>query len=318
MMTQTSGWLSIRQVAERVGISTQLIRKWEQRYHMPEPRRLPNGYRVYTERDVTQLLSVRALMERGYTVQNAMIAARAAHPVLDEGNRSMSATTDALDPGQKAGEYTRELEVAGATCDTDRVLFTLQKAYHDLGLERFADQVLNPLLTRVGELWRERTWSEYQEHMTSTTVLSFLQRMRSSVWEEARGPLCLCATVPHERHEISLQVLMLRALLQGWRVIYLGSSPAPGAIEKAVLQLEPSLVVLSITTPIPLEEDPELLTKLDRFAARHPRIGFWLGCANAFLATHSLEPTVHLHQTGNVHDIIDHLKEGSPYPYTTF
>lgn len=313
-MTQPNGWLSIRQVAQRVGISTQLIRKWEQRYHLPEPRRLPNGYRVYSERDVTQLLKVRALMDRGYSVQNAVIAATSSEQAPeDERKARVHAAAEAEQTSPSTHRYIEELQVASSTNDKERLLFSLQRAYHELGLQAFATDILQPFLTQVGEWWRTGVWSEYQEHFASSTVLAFLQRVRSGLVEVAQGPLALCATVPYERHEISLQLLHIHALLSGWRVVYLGVSPAPGALERAIGQLQPALVLLSITTDWPLSQDADLLTALDTLAGQLPRTSFWLGCSQMLVTNQSLPPTSHMRQTANMRDILLALAQGSPY-----
>lgn len=319
-MSQSTGWLSIRQVAEQVGVSTQLIRKWEQRYRVPEPRRLPNGYRVYSEQDVVRLLAVRELMERGYSVQNAMIAvANRDHAVASDRLTTSAARLSPAEtvPKEPHGSYLAELRVAGAAADKERLLFTLQQAYHRIGLGPFSTHIVQPFLVEVGELWQSKAWSEYQEHIASSAILTFLQRLRTSLVEESRGPLSLCATVPYERHEITLQLLMIHALLNGWRIAYLGASPAPGAIEQAVSQLQPKLVMLSITTAHPLTQDPDLLKRLDAFAAHHLQTGFWLGCAAALAAQHPLDQTSYVRQATHTQELVGVLEQGSPYRTAT-
>lgn len=61
----------IKQVSEITGLSKLVIRKWEERYQIVIPKRLDNGYRVYTEADVTKILSVKDLTDQGYSVKQA-------------------------------------------------------------------------------------------------------------------------------------------------------------------------------------------------------------------------------------------------------
>ena len=61
--------LSIQQVSLITGLSKAVIRKWEDRYQTVTPKRLDNGHRVYTERDVQILLAVRKLADQGSSIQ---------------------------------------------------------------------------------------------------------------------------------------------------------------------------------------------------------------------------------------------------------
>ena len=65
-------WYRIKQVAEKTGLSEQLIRKWEQRYGAVEPRRLGNGYRMYNPEDVNRLLSIKRIVDSGASVSQAV------------------------------------------------------------------------------------------------------------------------------------------------------------------------------------------------------------------------------------------------------
>jgi len=55
-MNQT---LLIGELAQQVGVVTKTIRFYEESGVLPQPRRLPNGYRVYDDDDVSRLRFVR-------------------------------------------------------------------------------------------------------------------------------------------------------------------------------------------------------------------------------------------------------------------
>lgn len=54
------------------GLSEQLIRKWENRYHIVKPERLANGYRVYSQEDATTLLELKKLLKQNVSIKNAV------------------------------------------------------------------------------------------------------------------------------------------------------------------------------------------------------------------------------------------------------
>lgn len=52
MSNNVPGMLTIRELAERAGLTTATVRAWEQRYGFPTPQRLPSGHRRYAADDV--------------------------------------------------------------------------------------------------------------------------------------------------------------------------------------------------------------------------------------------------------------------------
>ncbi len=49
---------TIKAVQNRTGIKPVTLRAWERRYDLLEPVRMPNGYRLYSERDIQLLMWV--------------------------------------------------------------------------------------------------------------------------------------------------------------------------------------------------------------------------------------------------------------------
>lgn len=64
--------LGIAEVAARSGIDQRVLRVWESRHGFPVPRRLPNGRRAYTDRDVADLRDVVALRDTGLSLSAAI------------------------------------------------------------------------------------------------------------------------------------------------------------------------------------------------------------------------------------------------------
>lgn len=69
--------LSIRELAERTGVSQATLRSWEARYGSPRPRRLAGGHRRYDEADVTFVQEVLRRRAGGLSLPAAITAATA-------------------------------------------------------------------------------------------------------------------------------------------------------------------------------------------------------------------------------------------------
>ena len=61
--------LKIGQVAKQSGISVETVRYYEQRGLIPEPDRLPSGYRVYPENILQRLHFIHRCKDLGFSLQ---------------------------------------------------------------------------------------------------------------------------------------------------------------------------------------------------------------------------------------------------------
>ena len=288
-------WYSIHQVAQLTGLSTQRIRKWEERYRAVEPRRLENGYRVYSARDVMRLKQLQKLTEEGYAIRNAVIFleqssfAPASAQVQDAPSVREDASFYSVQP-QQTEWFLDLLLTYGGRGESRQIQDLLQKVYARFGLRYLSDKLVIPFLTQVGERWQARVWNEYQEHFASTAVRDFLIKAYSALSAPRDAPLLLAACLPGERHEIMLHLTMLEAVMSGYQVAFLGVSPAPGALADAAIHLHPQVAALSLVTQAPLETYPHMLNEINQLASRHRDTQFFIGgaAAKALLAKHEL------------------------------
>ena len=165
----------IQQVADITGISKQLIRKWEARYNIIQPKRLDNGYRVYNDIDINILLHVKVLIEQGHSVKQAAELVKAEQ---QSNNMQMIHEKSASRSHEEMNDFVLQLLEKGSYCDEQEVNLLLQQAYHHLGLERFMNTVITPFLKEVGDRWESGQWCAYQESLVSLAVRDFLILIR--------------------------------------------------------------------------------------------------------------------------------------------
>lgn len=281
-----TGLYYIQQAADMTGLSKQVIRKWEERYGLIQPKRLDNGYRVYSKKDINTLLKVKTLAEQGYSIKQAIELTEGQTESQEEEFR-----VEQAEPLQTEGlnEHVFQLLERGTHCDEMELNLLLHQAYHEIGLSAFLSSVVIPFLKEVGNRWEKNEWNEYQESVSSLAVRDFLVQIRRNYQYREGAPLIIGACLPYERHEIPIQIILLQWMLKGWRTMLIGASPAPNAIESLVVKLKPAKVLLSAVTTLPFEQEPEILRSLDSFAARHPEIDFYLGGAGAIAYTTGME-----------------------------
>ena len=273
MVSHSSSWqYNITQVSEITQLSKQVIRKWEERYQLVQPKRLENGHRVYSEDDLQQILKVRNLSLQGYSIKQAVLIIR---------QQQLNSDTLPVNTEEEMNDYTKHLLHYGQTCNELELNRILQQATHILGLEKFLSSVVIPFLREVGTRWENNEWTEDQESVATMVIRDYLVQIRRNYYCHEDAPLLMCACLPGEYHEVPLHILMLQAMINGWRSFLVGSSPAMGTIESLVTQLQPKVVLLSAITTIPFELHPDVLQRLDEFAANHPSIRFYIGGAGS-------------------------------------
>ncbi|WP_301107524.1 MerR family transcriptional regulator [Sporosarcina sp.] len=283
---------TIKQVADQTGLSRQVLRKWEERYDIVVPERLENGYRIYHNEDIRLFLLMKRYAEEGFALSQA-----------SEMAKSQKHSNLSTEPEESyADKILQELLRHGKNCDELELNFSLQAAYHRLGLEQYLTEIVIPFLKNVGDNWATGEWDEYQEGLASLVVRDQLVQIRRNFQYRDNAPLLLGACLPHESHEIPVHIILLQLMLKGWRTAMIGSSPAAGAIQSFVEKIRPTKVLLSASTTLPFEKNPFLMKELDDFAEKHPNTEFYLGGYGSVIWSDQLE-LQHIRLLGSIDEI---------------
>ncbi|HQR17300.1 MAG TPA: MerR family transcriptional regulator [Gemmatimonadales bacterium] len=251
-MTESDRSYEIQEVAELTGLTTARLRAWERRYAVVRPERQANGYRAYTAAQVALLRAFARLVGEGERIGDLAAEPREAviarAEATDESGVPLAAMLDAV-----------------RRYDRDRLQALVEDALARLGLRRFADEVVLPLATQVGDLWSLGRLPIASEHLASEIVVHTLKGSLRDMPGDA--PLLLAAALPGERHEWGLLATLAAAHADGWRVQYLGADLPLDELIQAAWTLRPAAVALSSSDPDLVERN---LPGLYRFVPRLP------------------------------------------------
>jgi len=305
MIKQNSGLqYTIQQVSELTGLSKQVIRKWEERYGIIQPERLDNGYRVYSNEEVAKLLRMKELTETGLTIKQAI-------SLLEEETYTNN-YIPVYDKIEKTNQkqYTDQLIVQllqeGAKGNDSHILSILKAAHHTIGVNDLIDHCIIPFLKEIGDRWYSGEWSEYQEAISSQTVRDFLANLRHDFHVAENAPIVIGSCLPNERHEIPIQILLIRFMLLGYKTIMLGPSPAPTAIQSTVRLKKPKIVLLSSITTLPFNDNFKMIKELDELASDYPNSKFFLGGYGAIQALKN-QPLESIQLVTNLQEIVNDI-----------
>jgi DNA-binding transcriptional MerR regulator len=252
---------TIKEVSLQTGLTTQLIRKWEERYQVVTPTRFLNGYRGYSKSNIQTLIWLKTRVANGVPIGLAVQEYETVS--MAEENHELSHSTTAMAPTNELEQVKKQflehflhLEYVAA-----QQLFDRLTALHQL--EFVLLSIVQPVLVELGEMWLRQEVSEFQEHFGSQFVRDRLLAMKHLYMNPTDLPLLVTACAPAERHEIGVLFFGFFALQQGFQIVYLGTSPAEKGIFDCLHQFQPEAFAFGLSTQQVLTESEDFFQRLD-------------------------------------------------------
>jgi DNA-binding transcriptional MerR regulator len=234
----------IRVAAERTGLSPDVLRAWERRHGVVTPARSEAGQRLYSDADVDRLSLLFKATQAGRSLgQTAALSAEELRRlVAEDAERGASRPTPVTGLLERAFAATADL-------DPERLQTVLRGAVLSLGAPGFLDEVVAPLLRRIGTAWHAGEIGIAHEHAASVVVRRVLGWLVEFVEVPDDAPRAVVACLAHERHELGAALATATAAHAGWRVIYLGPDLPAAEIAAAALRQKADVVGVSIVAP---------------------------------------------------------------------
>ena len=178
----------------------------------------------------------------------------------DESLRQLVSDNQGSAPPAKAPQLDSEPYVAEALqsirlLDAAALEGGLVRASLDLGHAQLIEQVVEPLMRRVGELWHEGSLRIADEHLASSVVRRFVDGIRMGLQPALNAPHIIVTTPTGQVHEIGAILVSTLAAAARWRVTYTGPDLPADDIAVAAHHNDARAVALSIVYPL---DDPYL------------------------------------------------------------
>ena len=243
----TSGRHPIAVVAERTGLSQDVLRIWERRYGAVRPERAAGGRRLYTDADIERLGLLHAATRAGRSI--GQVAPMSTNDLLalvgeDAEARSRSVRTmigpsDAAALVETALALTQSLNAAALD---ER----LRREAAFIGLPAFVESVAAPLLRRIGDEWHAGRLSPAHEHLAASVLHDIIVETMRAFPRRGGAPGVLVVTPAGERHTIGAALVGAAAAVAGWNVLYLGADLPARDIADAARTAGVHMVAVSI------------------------------------------------------------------------
>jgi MerR family transcriptional regulator, light-induced transcriptional regulator len=248
------------------GVSPDIMRAWERRYHLVRPERDRNGHRRYSDSDIDKLRLLRKLVDRGHAIGRLS-------PLTTDELRMLLRDGATVRPDEIAASLMRRLFEAIAAYRPTLCDDILGLAMTGLSPRDAVELVIAPALNKAGTLWRSDKVSIAQEHLLTASVERLVVTMLHTFGKAAHGPTIVFTTLSGERHTLGALMAAMIAASRGIHAVYLGPELPPAEAAQAAKSCKADAIALSVVM-----DDGSVETHLCELSRRlGPAVEIWLG-----------------------------------------
>jgi DNA-binding transcriptional MerR regulator len=252
-------------VSSQTGLSSHVIRAWERRHKAIVPQRSKSRRRLYTESDIDRLLLLKQAIQQGHRIST--VAALETSELIDlihAAPKHRPALPVSCEPpiGSDFQEVIHACMQAVAALDGMALNRLLQDAAVCFSRYDWLENIVRPLMDRVGRRWSQGKLRIVHAHRASEVVHAHLVRMLDCPVDHGGQLSCLLIATPSGQR-CCLGALAVSVIAQdhGWHPVFLGTSLPAEEIAAACSLLGPKVLALSITCRF---DDRFMANELDR------------------------------------------------------
>ncbi|MGZ8489542.1 MAG: cobalamin B12-binding domain-containing protein [Candidatus Binatia bacterium] len=169
--------------------------------------------------------------------------------ISDSGARLKSGQVE-LPPGKELFDaYLRDFIIAIKSLDRAALESALIRASLNFARPILVEQLIIPLLQKMGELWSTGFLRIVHERYASIVLRNFLGGMLDDAGLPEFAPVIIATTPIGQSHEFGILAASVMAVYDGWRVIYLGAELPTEEIAAAMEHRGAKALALSLVYP---------------------------------------------------------------------
>ena len=243
----------IKVVSQMTGLSVHVIRAWEKRYHVVEPDRTDTNRRLYSEEEIEKLRLLNEASHLGHNIGSlANLSLTELKNILSREKNKTSENkyeSKSINQVELVGEILSESIETIKVYDSKKLESILLNASAKLTQPVLIEEVVIPLVYKIGDMWHNGEIRVANEHLASSVIRSFLFNLLESYSVNDSAPVLVSATPRGQEHELGALIAGVVAASAGWKVIYLGSNLPSEEIGSVVSYLNAKVVALSLVYP---------------------------------------------------------------------
>jgi len=247
-------------VTRKTGLRPDVIRAWERRYGTVRPARTPSNRRLYSDEDVKRLGLLRRTLDAGWRISNvAGLDDEELERLIREAGDVIQPATGPDSVRSRMDAHLKQSLEAVVNMDGDELRRQLERASADLSRIDLLDNVLVPLMHRVGDGCAGGWLRTANEHLASSVVRTFLDGLHGAYPVFDSAPVLVVATPAFQYHELGATLVAAIGRMDGWKTVCLGPNLPAEELAAAARVRGARAIALSIAFPA---DDPRLVEEL--------------------------------------------------------
>ncbi len=240
---------NLKAVLKETGLTADVLRIWEKRYHIPSPERSKGGHRLYSQHDIETIKWLQNRTREGIRIGQAVdfwkeLAKNGKDPLTVQ--ISQPSFEGSLSDHENVMDDLRAQWLNyGLNFDEVMADEVLKKAFALSSVESVCSNILQKGLNVIGTQWYQGKITVQQEHFVAALVIRHLQTLISISPSSNRSETILLACPEGENHTIPILILSLFLRREGYKTVFLGAGIPTSELLNAAKLIQPSLVILS-------------------------------------------------------------------------
>lgn len=268
-------YYTIKVVQARTGIKPVTLRAWERRYNLLTPMRMPNGYRLYSERDIQLLLWVQRKLDSGKSISEVVEELKQLHSkgLWPETIQNITPQAPKPAPPRPVRDYAEMLFGAMVAQNETRANLVLDEVQKYCDLLTIFQEVIAPCMELLDEAWYRGEIRLETEHKAAIYIKNKLLDIMGNLPAAKEGALILVGGGPDENDEV--WPLMVAVLLrqEGYFLEYLGPDLQAEDLLDYAGSVRPKLVILTVNQETTAYQLRGLASKLAGLRGK-PRLAY--------------------------------------------
>lgn len=253
----------IQVVVRRTGLTPDVLRVWEKRYGVVSPGRSSGGHRLYSDEDVERLLLLNRVTSAGRRIGKvADLETVELQELAEEDAKSLYVPPEPAAVSLQSEPFLETSFAAVDTMNPRELESSLMRAAIALPAPVLIEEVIGPLLARIGEQWAHGKLSPGKEHLASAVIRRVLESIMNACSPDEDAPGIVVATPVGQIHEFGALLVGAAAAALNWRVAYLGTSLPSQDIAEVASTTSSDVIALSVVYPTDDVELPAVLRSL--------------------------------------------------------
>ena len=264
--------LTMTSLCKATGVNASTIRTWERRYGIPNPVRLDNGRRRYSEGDVKRIQLLVALLDQG-----AQIGEIVSLPVEDLENRLSQLTVSSNFHSRTESAILSRLKTATLDVRLHDIRKELGLAITQHAPATCVETILSPYMRWIGDEWHNKTLTVAIEHGVSALVRQSVVSAASSQSWDAGGPMFVFGTPQNELHDLGALFAWYIASASGLNSVFLGANVPSSDLPVTLKHFGAQTMVFSVVRQTFTEN---VLQEIEKISSSDLPEGseLWIGC----------------------------------------